>query len=166
MAKNAPPTRGINIAALLGFIVLSELAGIIGSVFTFQSVLTWYPGLEKPFFSPPSWVFGPVWTTLYLLMGVSAYLVWEKGAGNPAVRPALGWFGTQLALNTAWSIAFFGLQSPWAAVAVIALLWLAIVATIRAFWGIARPAAYLLLPYILWVSFAALLNVSLALLNP
>jgi tryptophan-rich sensory protein len=166
MAKKTRKGSGIDFTALIGFIVISQLAGVIGSVFTFESVSTWYSGLDKPFFNPPSWVFGPVWTTLYLLMGVAAYLVWEKRAETPAVRSALAWFGTQLALNTAWSIAFFGLRSPWAGVAVIALLWIAIIATIRAFWGVRRPSAYLMVPYILWVSFAAVLNLSLALMNP
>jgi|WetSurMetagenome_2_1015567.scaffolds.fasta_scaffold121094_3 translocator protein len=158
--------KGTNWAMLAGFVILCELAGIIGAAFTFDAIPTWYAGLNKPFFTPPSWVFGPAWTTLYALMGIAAYLVWEKGTARKDVRSALGLFGTQLALNTAWSIAFFGLRSPWAGVAIIILLWIAIAATTRAFWGISKNAGYLMVPYILWVSFAAILNVAVAVLNP
>ncbi|MCI0503351.1 tryptophan-rich sensory protein [Candidatus Micrarchaeota archaeon] len=164
MAKNV--SKGINWAVLLSFVVLAQLAGIIGSAFTFQAIPEWYAGLEKPFFTPPSWVFGPVWTTLYLMMGVAAYLVWEKKPEIGKIRAPLAIFGIQLALNTIWSIAFFGFRFPWAGVAVIILLWLAIAATIRSFWGVSRTAAYLLIPYIMWVSFAALLTLAVALLNP
>jgi len=164
MAKDIK--KGINWVMLIAFILLSELAGIIGSVFTFEAIPTWYATLNKPFFSPPSWVFGPVWTALYLLMGIAAYLVWERGIGNKTVKSALGLFGIQLALNTLWSIAFFGFRSPLAGVVIIILLWVAIAATIKAFWGISRTAGYLMLPYIAWVSFAAVLNAAVALLNP
>ncbi|MEM5814805.1 MAG: TspO/MBR family protein [Candidatus Aenigmatarchaeota archaeon] len=149
-----------NLAVLLGFILLCQLAGIIGSFFSFDAIETWYAGLQKPFFTPPSWVFGPVWLTLYTLMGISAYLVWEK-QGNGA----LGIFVVQLFLNAIWSIVFFGFHSPAAGVAVIIALWLAIAATMRGFWQISRTAAWLLVPYIFWVSFAALLNIAIMLLN-
>ena len=152
--------------ALAGFVVLSELAGVIGSVFTFAAIPAWYAFLDKPSFSPPSWVFAPVWTTLYLLMGIAAYLVWEKRGENKAAKQALLLFGIQLALNTAWSIAFFGLRSPVLGLAIIALLWAAILGTMRAFSRISKTAGNLFVPYLAWVSFAALLNASIWMLNP
>ncbi len=150
---------------LIGFIVLSLLAGAIGSLFTFQSIPGWYASLQKPWFNPPNWVFGPVWTLLYILMGSAAYLVYEKGLKNKEVRSALEVFGIQLAFNAAWSIAFFGLRSISGGLVIIALLWLSIVWTMILFWKLSRNAAWLLSPYILWTSFAALLNLSLLFLN-
>lgn len=148
-------------AAVIG----SELAGIIGSVFTVSSIPIWYASLIRPGFSPPNWIFGPVWTTLYALMGIAAFLVWRKGLPNKDVKVALGLFLGQLVLNSLWSIIFFGLQNPGAALVEIIFLWLAIVATIVAFARISKLAAWLLVPYILWVSFAAYLNYSIWLLN-
>ena len=144
-------------------VVLCELAGIMGSLFTFSSIDSWYAALSKPFFSPPNWVFGPVWTILYFLMGVSLYLVWTNK--NPVARSAYAAFGIQLGLNALWSAAFFGLQSPFLGFIVIALLWLAILATIKLFWRYSQNAALLLVPYFLWVSFAAALNFAVWQLN-
>ena len=142
------------------------IAAGIGSLFTFASVSTWYPKLIKPPFSPPSWVFGPAWTILYLLMGISLFLVLEKGWKRTDIREGVLLFGVQLALNVAWSFLFFGLQSPLAGLAGIVLLWIAILATILRFREISRPAAFLLIPYILWVSFAMILNAAIFILNP
>ncbi|MBD3210753.1 tryptophan-rich sensory protein [Candidatus Micrarchaeota archaeon] len=150
-------------AYLIAFILLCELTGIGGSVFTSQSVQEWYPTLEKPAFTPPSWVFAPVWTTLYALMGISAYLVFISGRGG--MMPALTGFFVQLFLNFLWSFAFFGMRSPVAGAVVIVALWIAIVWTIINFYRVSRNAAYLLVPYILWTSFAAILNFSIILLN-
>lgn len=150
---------------LIAAIAFSELAGIVGSVFTVSSVASWYPGLVKPAVNPPAWVFGPVWAVLYALMGIAAFLVWKKGLERRDVKIALGIFLGQLVLNTLWSIIFFGLRSPGGALVEIAFLWLAILATIIAFAKISRPAAWLLAPYILWVSFAAYLNYSIWILN-
>ena len=150
---------------LIGFIVLSLLAGAIGSVFTFQSIPTWYASLQKPWFNPPNWVFGPVWTLLYILMGSAAYLIYEKRLKNKEVRSALEVFGIQLALNATWSIVFFGLRSITGGLVIIILLWLSIIWAIALFWKLSRNAALLLSPYILWTSFAALLNLSLLFLN-
>ncbi|KKW30061.1 MAG: Integral membrane protein [Candidatus Uhrbacteria bacterium GW2011_GWD2_52_7] len=150
----------------LAFAILgSQAAGFIGSLFTFSSVRGWYTTLERPAVNPPGWVFGPVWTTLYLLMGIAAYLVWQKGMNKKEVRYALGLFVGQLALNAMWSMVFFGLHSPGGALVNIALLWLAIIATIQAFAKVSRPAAWLLVPYLLWVSFASYLNFAIWLLN-
>lgn len=134
-------------------------AGIIGSVFTFSSIPTWYAALNKPSFSPPNWVFGPVWTILYLLMGISLYLVWQKKK-----VPAVFW--VQLVLNALWSVIFFGLKNPVLAMLDIAVLWVAIYLTIKSFYPISKIAAYLLLPYLLWVTLASVLNLSIVILNP
>ncbi|HBA36376.1 TPA: hypothetical protein DCZ15_00715 [Candidatus Falkowbacteria bacterium] len=154
-----------NVVKLIIAIAISELAGIIGSVFTASSVAGWYAGIAKPIFNPPAWVFGPVWTTLFVMMGVAAFLVWKKGLNRRDVKIALGIFLGQLALNTLWSIIFFGLHSPGGALVEIVFLWLAILATIMTFYKISKPAAWLLVPYILWVSFAGYLNYSIWQLN-
>lgn len=153
------------ISKLFITIGVSELAGIIGAVFTASAIPTWYAGLVRPEFAPPSWVFGPVWTTLYALMGVAAFLVWRAGWEKREVKLALGIFGVQLILNTLWSILFFGFQSPFAAFIEIIFLWIAILATIVVFAKISRSAAWLLAPYIIWVSFAAYLNFAFWSLN-
>ncbi|MEK7626823.1 MAG: TspO/MBR family protein [Patescibacteria group bacterium] len=157
--------KSINFPKLIIAIVVSELAGIIGSFFTVSAIPSWYTELIKPVINPPGWIFGPVWTALYLLMGVAAYLIWMKGWENKEVRAALGVFGIQLMLNAAWSVVFFGLQSPGSALIELISLWFAILATIIAFSKISRQAAWLLVPYIVWVTFAAYLNWSIWLLN-
>jgi len=146
-------------------IVIAEMAGIIGSIFTVAEIPGWYAGLNMPSFAPPNWVFGPVWTTLFLLMGVSAFLVWRQGLKRQDVKIALALFAFQLALNTLWSFMFFGLHNPGAALVEIVLLWLAILATIVAFAKVSKLAAWLLVPYILWVSFATILNYAIWWLN-
>jgi benzodiazapine receptor len=146
-------------------IAICQLAGIIGSVFTAPAVPTWYAVLNKPAFNPPNWLFGPVWITLYVLMGISLFLVWRKSLDIPAVKTGLTVFGAQLVLNILWSVAFFGLRSPVAGLLVIVALWIAILLTILRFTRVSEFAAILLVPYIVWVSFAAILNLSLFLLN-
>ncbi|MBI2108677.1 MAG: tryptophan-rich sensory protein [Parcubacteria group bacterium] len=154
-----------NFFRLVIAIAVSEAAGIIGSVFTVSAIPTWYAGLVKPALNPPSWVFGPVWTILYALMGIAAFWVWRMGWERKEIKMALGVFGIQLFLNAIWSIIFFGLHSStWALVDII-LLWFAIVWTMVVFYKISKPAAYLLIPYLLWVSFASYLNYSIWLLN-
>ncbi|HUC02105.1 MAG TPA: TspO/MBR family protein [Candidatus Paceibacterota bacterium] len=146
-------------------VVVSEAAGVIGSIFTVSAIPIWYATLAKPALNPPAWIFGPVWTTLYLLMGIAAFLVWRKGWNSKGVKAALSLFAIQLILNALWSIIFFGLHSPaWALIEIIAM-WIVIVATITAFSKISRSAAWLLAPYILWVSFALYLNYSIWRLN-
>jgi benzodiazapine receptor len=154
-----------DILKLIAGIILCQLAGLIGSLATLPSIPIWYESLKKPFFNPPNWLFGPVWTGLYTLMGISLFLVWRRREGNPQVKMALTFFFVQLILNTLWSLAFFGLRSPLLGLADIVLLWIAIFLTIQKFSRISRRAALLLVPYILWVSFAVLLNVSLWSLN-
>lgn len=154
-----------NILKLLFCIVVCEAAGLIGTIFTSPAIPGWYATLTKPELSPPNWIFGPVWTTLYALMGIVAYLVWKKGIERRDVRIALSVFGVQLVLNTLWSILFFGLKSPGLALVEIALMWVAILASIVLFSRISKAAAWLLVPYILWVSFAAYLNYAIWALN-
>jgi len=155
----------INILKLIGSIVLCQLAGFIGSLATIPAIPTWYELLKKPSFNPPNWIFGPVWTGLYTLMGISLFVVWQKRADRPQVKTALFFFSIQLTLNALWSVAFFGIRSPLLGLIDIVLLWITILLTIKSFFGISKAAVLLLLPYILWVSFAVLLNFSLWILN-
>lgn len=150
---------------LVTAIIICEAAGLLGSVFTFSVIPTWYASLVKPPLNPPSWIFGPVWTTLYALMAIAAFLVWQKRAQEKKADEALRVFALQLTLNALWSILFFGMQRPGLAFLEIILMWLAIVWTMIMFYRISKPAAYLLVPYILWVSFASYLNFALWFLN-
>ena len=125
----------------------------------------WYAALVKPAWNPPGWVFGPVWTTLYLLMGTAAWLVWRRGGWGAQRRP-LSWFAAQLALNALWTPLFFGFHRIDLALLEIVVLWAAIVATIVAFARTSRAAAWLLAPYLAWVSFATFLTFTLWRLNP
>jgi translocator protein len=136
------------------------LGGGVGRIFQPGA---WYDSLAKPTFNPPDWVFGPVWTLLYILMGVAAWLVWRRYGAR--ARGALTLFVAQLAFNVGWSAMFFGLRSPGLAFAWICVLWVLIVATVVAFWRLRRAAGALLLPYLVWVSFAAVLNYSIWQLN-
>lgn len=154
-----------NAAKLIVAILLSNAAGFIGSAFTFSAIPTWYVTLAKPSFSPPNWLFGPVWTILYVLMGIAAFLVWKRGSKRREVREALGFFIVQLVLNAAWSVIFFGFRSPACAFFEIVALLLAIVVTMRSFYAISRPAAWLLVPYLAWVCFASALNYAIWTLN-
>lgn len=143
-------------------ILVCQLAAVIGSLFTAKSVTNWYPDLIKPSFNPPSWLFAPVWTILFILMGISLYLVWNSKMNN---KTAIIIFAIQLILNILWSILFFGLHFPLYAFIEIIVLWIFILLTIIKFYSISPTAAYLLIPYILWVSFAAILNFFLWRLN-
>lgn len=160
--------KKLKIGTLIVFIALAELAGVIGSVFTTPSIPTWYASLIKPSFQPPAWVFGPVWTTLFALMVIAAYLVYMKGGEKlwtKQKKVALALFSGQLILNILWSVIFFGWNNPGLAFVEIIALWLAILATIIAFAKVSKPAAWLLVPYILWVSFASVLNFAIFWLN-
>lgn len=140
-------------------------AAALGALFTGPAVRTWYQQIRRPSFSPPDWVFGPVWTTLYAMMAAAAWLVWRRGDA-PGRNAALALFAAQLTLNAAWSPIFFGLKSFGGAFADIVALWLAIAATLVAFLRLSVPAGVLLAPYLAWVSFAAALNFALWRLNP
>ncbi|HEX5624847.1 MAG TPA: TspO/MBR family protein [Saprospiraceae bacterium] len=140
------------------------ITGMISGIATADSISGWYAGLNKPVFNPPNWIFGPVWSLLYILMGVSLYLIWIQG-NTPRRREALYLFFIQLALNFAWSFLFFYFQSPGWALLEIGVLWFFISWMILTFWGVYPPAAYLQIPYFLWVGFASLLNASIWYLN-
>ncbi|MDQ3910888.1 MAG: tryptophan-rich sensory protein [Actinomycetota bacterium] len=155
-----------SIKKLVGSVLLCEAAGVVGSVFTRDSLRDWYPTLQKPSFTPPDWVFGPVWTVLYAMMGVSLYLASRQREEDTAVETtARVLFAVQLMLNTLWTYIFFGRRSPGWALVEISLLWVAIASTTLSFFRVSRTAALLLLPYLLWTSFAAVLNYSVWRLN-
>jgi benzodiazapine receptor len=160
---SSPLARTVIAATIFAAICL--LVGGIGGFFSASSVKTWYATLNRPAFSPPGWLFGPVWTMLYIMMGVAAGLVWRQGIATPAVKAAIAAFVIQLILNAIWSPLFFGLRSPLLGLVDIVPLWLAIVVTIILFWQVHKTAAILLVPYLLWVSFATLLNLRLWQLN-
>lgn len=149
---------------LLGFIALNLIVSGLGGLLTASSIEDWYPGLVKPSFNPPNWIFGPVWSLLYLIMAVAAWRVW-RAAGWRDARTALTLYFVQLALNLAWSALFFGMRQPAWALADCLLLWLLIVATGLRFRRHDRLAALLFLPYAAWVAFAALLNGAIVALN-
>lgn len=155
----------LTLLKLVASVLVCQLAGFVGSIFTTPNIPAWYSTIQKPGFTPPNSVFGPVWITLYLLMGIAAFLVWNKGIRTEGVGSALGVFVVQLLLNTMWSIAFFGFHSPLMGLVVIVILWGAILLTIIKFWNITLAAGILMIPYVLWVSFAASLNFSIFLLN-
>jgi benzodiazapine receptor len=146
-------------------IIICQLAGIIGSIFTASSVASWYPALVKPSFTPPGFYIGLIWIALFTLMGISLFLIWRETTGNLAARIALYFFAAQLIVNVLWSMAFFSLRSPISGLVVIAFLWVLIIITIIKFWLINRSAALLLIPYIIWVNFAAYLNYTIWRLN-
>lgn len=150
--------------ALAGFVGAAVAVQIVASALTFPHVREWYPALAKPPWTPPAWVFGPVWTALYLMMAVAAWLVWREAGWSEGKTALTMWF-VQLALNGAWSGLFFALRSPLAGLVDIVLLWAAIAATILLFAPVSRVAAGLLLPYLLWVSYAAALNFAIWRLN-
>ena len=154
-----------DIPAVLASILLCQAAGLIGSVFTTPAIPTWYASLKKPFFTPPSWIFAPVWVTLFTLMGISLYIVWKKGLGRRELRRGVSLFGVQLALNVLWSVVFFGMHSPLYGLIIIVLLWAVLLATVIAFYRISKPAGMLLIPYFLWGSFASVLNLAILILN-
>lgn len=153
-----------NIFKLLGYIVLCEAVGGVGALVTGPNITSWYAVLARPVLSPPNWIFAPVWTLLYALMGIALYLVLQTPSSARRTH-ALYLFGVQLILNALWSGIFFGLHLLGIALVEIILMWLAIVATIYFFAKISRTATWLLVPYVLWVSFAAYLNYSLWVLN-
>lgn len=146
-------------------IIVCQFAGFVGMLFTTPNIPTWYATLNKPFFSPPNFVFGPVWITLYTLMGISVFLIWKKGIEKKENKTAIIFFGVQLILNALWSLSFFGLQNPLYGLINIVVLLAVLAVTIYKFYKIDKRAAYLLIPYFLWGAFATLLNLAIFLLN-
>jgi len=145
------------------FILICFTAAGLGSLATSTSVGSWYQSLRRPAWNPPDWVFGPVWSSLYLCMAVAAWLVWRSG--SEGTRRALVLFGIQLGLNVLWSVIFFGLRMPGQAFGEVVALWAAILITTAAFWRISAAAGILFVPYLAWVSFAACLNYAVWALN-
>jgi len=152
------------ILKLVASVLLCQIAGFLGSLFTTPAISTWYATLKKPFFTPPNWIFSPVWISLFILMGISLFFVWRR-TDHPKFKIAFIFFFVQLILNVLWSIFFFGLKLPLLGLVDIVLLWIAILLTIRHFSKVSKFAGVLLLPYLVWVSFATLLNFSLWILN-
>lgn len=150
---------------MLGSVALAEVVGLFGSLFTYPSVTTWYVTLEKPWWTPPGALFGPVWVFLYALMGIAAYIVWmlkdKKNGGGEALKI----YGVQLAVNGLWSYVFFGLKNPLAALLVLIALWCLILATTVRFWKVRQAAGVLFLPYLAWTTFALALNAAILQLN-
>lgn len=154
-----------NIITLLICVAVCIGAGLIGSIFTRESVSEWYTYLQKPAFTPPGWLFAPVWSLLYILMGIAVFMVWRQGWKQVQVKRGIIIFIMQLLLNVTWSFAFFGLKSPISGLIIIIPLWIAILLTIINFYTVHRAASFLLFPYIIWVSFAIVLNLSIYLMN-
>jgi tryptophan-rich sensory protein len=152
------------ILPLIGFILITFIAAFIGSLFTTPSIASWYRNLNKPSFAPPNFLFAPVWTILFFLMAIAAFLVWQN-KNNPQTKKALTFYFVQLAFNSLWSIIFFGLHNPGVAFLEIIILWLLILLTLIKFYKIQKIAGLLLVPYLLWVSFASFLNLFVWLLN-
>lgn len=150
---------------LLISIALPLAVGFLGSYFTRPEIDTWYQSIEKPSWQPPSWVFGPVWTTLYIMMGIAFYLVWKAAPGNRYKKPAMIFWCLQLVLNFFWSYIFFNRHNLGLALAEIILLWIFILITIILFGRISKLAAWLMVPYISWVSFATILTYTIYSLN-
>lgn len=158
--------RVVDLLQLIGFIVICEVAGIIGSFFTISEIGTWYQTLAKPFFTPPNWVFGPVWTSLYFLMGMALFLVFKYSTKSARQKKIVYlWFGVQLVFNVLWSMVFFGLHNPSVGLVVIVILWGLIFETVRLFSLHNRYAGSLLVPYLLWVTYATALNTAIVWLN-
>jgi len=154
-----------NPVKLLVSVIGCELVGILGTPFTAAAIPAWYSTLDKPFFAPPNWLFGPAWTLLYFLMGVAFYLIWSQNSKNKKVQIAKKFFFAQLFLNFIWSPLFFGLRSPILGLIDIVALWFLIIMTIYKFHPLSKWAAYLLIPYLLWVTFATSLNAAILILN-
>jgi tryptophan-rich sensory protein len=162
----ADPGKSHSYGKLFAAVLLCLIVGSMGSLVTTTGSGSWYESLEKPAFTPPNWVFGPVWTTLFILMGIALYLVWQSGTERREVQIALAVFGIQFALNVLWSFLFFGMQSPLLGLVDIVILWIMIAVTIVLFYQIRKIAGYLLIPYIVWVTIATALNYSIYILNP
>jgi len=157
--------RPFNVKALLVSLSLTFVVGAVASYVTLPQIAGWYRTLQKPSFNPPNWLFGPVWTLLYIMIAIAAYLIWQRRSHDALYKKARLIYFVQLFLNFSWSIVFFGLHQVIGALVVIGLLWVSIIFTIYCFSKINRIAAWLLVPYLCWVSFASVLNLYIYLLN-
>ncbi len=154
------------IPKLIISILIVFLAGAVGTVFTLSEITTWYAALAKPSLTPPNWAFGPVWSTLYVLMGIALFLVWREGLERKEVKVAILIFAVQLAINVMWSLVFFGGHNIFGGLVLIVILWIAILINIIVFYRISKAAGLILIPYLIWVSIATYLNYSVFILNP
>lgn len=163
MQTTTQPRRGIDqVTALVGFLALAFVAAAIGGLSTTSGIASgWYDSLAKPAWTPPNWLFGPVWTLLYTLMGIAAWLVWRTAGSWGAARVPLGLFIIQLVLNAGWSAVFFGQRDPAGGLAVILLLLAAIVVTTWSFFRVNHVAGWLFVPYLIWVTYATTLNLGI-----
>jgi len=157
----------LNYKRLLISLLTPQLAGLFGVLFTSSAIPNWYAGLEKPIFSPPNWIFGPTWTLLYFLMGLSVYLIWQKLEKDKSkkVKKSLYIFWVHLVFNALWSVIFFGLKDVGLALVFIFIIWAMILWMMIRFWKIDKRASLVLIPYFLWVSFASALNLFILILN-
>ncbi len=153
------------IPKLIVSVLIVFFTGAVGSLATLPQITTWYAALAKPSWTPPNDWFGPIWSTLYILIGIALFLVWRQGIERRDVRFALGIFAVQLILNLMWSLVFFGLHSILGGFIIIMVLWIAILANMIAFYVLSKPAGILMVPYLIWVSIASYLNYSVLLLN-
>jgi len=144
-------------------VLAAQSAGLIGSYFTFPAIGSWYSGLNKPFFNPPNWIFGPVWTILYTLVGISLFYIYLSK--NKLRKITLRLFIVHLLLNSLWSIIFFGLKNTGLAFIEIVILWLTLIYLMKLFNRFEKRAFYLFIPYLIWITFASFLNLSIAILN-
>jgi translocator protein len=153
------------IPKLIAAVLIVFISGAIGNLATLPQITTWYVTLAKPSWTPPNEWFGPIWSSLYILIGIALFLVWRQGLERRDVRFTIGIFTVQLVLNIMWSLVFFGLHSILGGFILIMILWIAILANIIAFYVISKPAGVLLIPYLIWVSIASYLNYSVLILN-
>lgn len=153
------------IPKLIAAVVIVFFSGAIGTIATLPQITTWYATLTKPSWTPPNDWFGPIWSTLYILIGIALFLVWRQGLERRDVKFAIGIFAVQLILNILWSLVFFGLHSILGGFILILILWIAILANMIAFYVISKPAGLLLIPYLIWVSIASYLNYNVLILN-
>jgi len=156
--------RKIKLLEVFIAIVIAQIAGFLGSIFTTSSINSWYNTLNKPSWNPPNWIFAPVWTTLFIFMGIASYLIW-RNKRNPLSKKTLVLYFIHLIFNILWSVFFFGLKNPFMALLEIIALWIIILVLIMKFYKINKTAAYLMIPYLAWVSFATILNASIVILN-
>lgn len=157
--------KPVNIIKLVVSCAVPFLTGLMGEPFVTEVHDHWYVNLHKPFFNPPDWAFAPVWMMLYVMMGVSSFLIWRKDLEDKSVRVAMTWYIIQIILNAIWTPLFFGMQSPLLGLIDVIPLLVAIIVTIVLFFKISTPAGLLLVPYLVWVAFATVLNASIYLLN-
>lgn len=155
-----------SLVSLAVAILLPQAVGVSAGAATARSIKDWYPGLEKPWYTPPNWLFGPAWFVLYCTMGYASWRVWGAGWGEPGVALALSVYGVHLLFNAAWSILFFGMRRPDWALAEVTLLWTGVVASAVLFWRVDAIAGALMVPYVAWVTFAAILNRGIVIRNP